>query len=490
VTSGAQQLRNWLSEAPDLGDRCTDTATARKFAQEHGADVRFCYARKRWATFTGQRWEFTGQRWEWDEGDRIIGRAKATGARLLREAAAEVDTQTRKRLTKWAEYTLSGPGLRRMLELAQSELPIAADAFDRDPDVLNTPSGTVHLPTGELRPHRREDFLTRMTGATYDPTAQHPVFTGYLDKALPDAATRAYVQRAAGYSITGHASEESAFLPHGPTGSGKTTFLEAVRMSLGDYAAAADFDTLAPRKHPGGPREDLARLVDGVRFVSVSETPPGRRLAVGLMKIIAGRDPLVVRRLYENSVERVPIFKVWVAGNVRPPAPADDDAIWRRLKEIPFTMALAAGERDPAVKVALTDPAQAGPAVLAWLVQGAGLWYADKLGTAPAVEAATADYRRSMDLLGAYLDTATVADPLGCASVGELRAGLERWARDEGIHSTLPDGRAVAAALRGRGCTEKRRHGGERGWLGVRLRTADDPDHEAQEPHREVVRAW
>lgn len=469
------------SDAVD--DRTTDTAAGRIFAAEHGHEARYCYAKRAWATFEERRWEF-------DAGDRIMRRAKATAQAMLRAAITEPDDTTRRKLTKHAEYALSARGLENMLRLAQSELPIAACAFNANPDVLNTPSGTVDLRTGELRPHRREDYLTKMTRAAYIPDARHPVFDRFRAMALPDPPTHDWTQRAAGYSITGHASEEVAFSAHGPTGSGKTTFFEAKRSALGDYAAAADFDTLAPRKHPGGPREDLARLLDGVRIVTVSETPPGRRLAVGLLKILAGRDPLVVRRLYENSVEVVPTFKMWVAGNVRAPAPADDDAVWRRLREIPFKMALNAGERDPAVKAVLTDPAQGGPAVLAWLVAGARAWYAHGLGTAPAVDAATADYRASMDVLGAYLDATTMPDALGWVSVAELRAGLERWARDEGLHGPLPDGRAVAAALRGRGCTEKRRHGGERGWSGVRLRTADDGDTLTAEPEREAIRAW
>jgi phage/plasmid-associated DNA primase len=195
-----------------------------------------------------------------------------------------------------------------------------------------------------------------------------------------------------------------------------------------------------------------------------------------------------VRRLYENSIERVPTFKVWIAGNVRPPAPADDDAVWRRLREIPFTMTLAPEQRDPQVKAILTDPAQGGPAVLAWLVAGAKAWYADRLGTAPAIDKATAEYRGSMDLAGAYLDAYTVADPLGWISIAELRAGLERWGHEEGIH-TLPDGRTLAATLKRRGATEKRTKA-ERGWAGLRARAVDDPDPADPQLVLERVPTW
>jgi putative DNA primase/helicase len=494
VNDGERRLSDWIAHgysatpaevvaaAPRdaVDDACTDTANGRHFAAEHGDAVRYCYARRSWYLFDGTRWAR-------DEGDRSMALAKATARRMLERAIAEGDTERRRKLTKWAESTLNVPGLRRMLEAAQDLLAIRADEFDTDPDLLNTPTGTVHLPTRELRPHRREDFITKMTAAAYDPKAAHPVVDRFLAMVFPDEQTRGFAQRAGGYSITGHNSEEVALFAHGATAAGKTTLLDGCRTALGDYAAAADFETFAPRKHAGGPREDLARLL-GVRWVVVTETPPGRRLAAGLLKLLAGRDPLVVRSLYENSIEVVPAFKVWIAGNVRPPAPADDEAVWRRLREIPFTLSLAPSERDPKVKAILTDPTQGGVALLAWLVAGAKAWYEHGLGTAAAVEAATAEYRSAMDVLGDFLTTATVMDPSAWASVAELRAGLERYGREEGLH-TLPDGRALAAALRARGCTERRTKA-ERGWAGVRLRQETDPEPAAEPEPREAIRAW
>src|SRR5678815_4724846 len=126
---------------------------------------------------------------------------------------------------------------------AQSERPITPAKFDVDPDVINVVNGTVHLPNSERRPHRATDYLSKMTAVPYDPDAQHPVFEAFLKRALPDPATHAFVQRAAGYSITGHASEEVMMHVRGVTGAGKTAFLDSMRAALGDYAVAADFDT-------------------------------------------------------------------------------------------------------------------------------------------------------------------------------------------------------------------------------------------------------
>jgi putative DNA primase/helicase len=95
-----------------------------------------------------------------------------------------------------------------MLELARSEVAVLPEAFDRDQYLLNCPNGTLELRTGALRAHRREDLITKMTAAPYDPEATHPCWNAFLEVALPDVALRAYMQRLAGYCLTGDTREE------------------------------------------------------------------------------------------------------------------------------------------------------------------------------------------------------------------------------------------------------------------------------------------
>jgi hypothetical protein len=166
--------------------RATDVGNARRFAGEHGNDVRYCYARRSWYV-----WDAT--HWRQDDGDRAAARAKQTARGLWAEAAAAPTEEQRRALAKWAIYAESEPGIRRMLELAKSEpgIPVTLDALDSDPWLLNCPNGTLELRTGHLRPHRREDLITKTTAAPYDPDARHPVFDAFLARALPDDDVRA-----------------------------------------------------------------------------------------------------------------------------------------------------------------------------------------------------------------------------------------------------------------------------------------------------------
>jgi len=391
-------IRKWLRfapavEAPAPGrPTCTDSGNGQRFAAQHGEAVRYCYAWSAWL-----QWQ--DGRWQRDAGDAVMRRAKATARAVYAEAAAETDANRRQALSAWAVKSEGAERLRAMLFLAQSEpgIPVRPDELDRDPYLLNCPNGTLELRSGHLRPHRREDLLTKMTAAPYNPEARHPVFDRFLAEALPDDGARAYAQRFAGYCLTGATREEVFVFALGPAGGGKSTFIEALRRTWGDYAVSADFSTFLAARPSDGPREDVARLA-GARLVTSVETRDTGALAAGIVKLLTGGDTVVGRRLYEQSFEFVPQFKLLLGANDRPRAAATDEGLWRRLRELPFPTARpSAADRDDTIKATLTDPAQAGPAILAWAADGCAAWFTDGLGEPPVVTQATEAYRRSQD---------------------------------------------------------------------------------------------
>ena len=332
--------------------RLTDLGNAERFVAQHGEDARFVYAFRSWFVWNGQRW------WK-DPGDAIARLAKASVRSIYAEAAAARDPDDRKQIVAWATRSESADRVKAMLELAKSEVAVLPDAFDRDPYLLNCPNGTLELRTEALRPHRRDDLITKLTAAPYDPAARHPLWDAFLDRVLPDEALRTYMQRLAGYCLTGDTREEQWWLLFGPTLSGKTTWTAALEKTGGDYAITVDFQTFAVQKiESSAPREDIARL-HGPRLVVSSEVRKGMRLSEGLIKQFTGGDVLTAHRKYEHMFEFVPRCKLMVAANYRPRVRDDDSAIWRRIVEVPFTESIT--DPDPSIKAALTDPTKAGP---------------------------------------------------------------------------------------------------------------------------------
>jgi putative DNA primase/helicase len=438
----------------------TDLGNAERLVARHGNDLRFA---------AGLGWlVWGGQRWKPDRDGEVMRRAKQT-VRAIPVEAEGLDADGRKGVFKWAITSESEPRLRAAVKLAESEAAVVVpvDELDADPWLLNAPNGTVDLRSGELREHRRSDLLTKITGASYQPDAYFELWDDFLKAVTAgNLELAAFLARAIGYSVTGHTGEEVLFFGHGPTATGKSTFFDAVKSALGDYADVADFETFLKRRGDAGIRNDIARLV-GARLVVSIEVDEGRQLAEGLLKLVTGGDPVTARFLYRETFEFRPSFKLWMAANERPRVNADDAAMWRRIIQVPFTHTIPESERDDRVKLKLRTNPDAQAAILAWAVQGCLEWQRHGLAVPDCVRSYTAEYRAENDLLADWLTDACLLGPELYAFANELRGSYEKWAT-EASEKPLA-GKAFAARLKTRGCTPAKHGSGRRIWRGIAL---------------------
>jgi putative DNA primase/helicase len=445
----------------------TDTGNAERLVLRHGENIRYCHPQKTW-------WVWTGRRWEPDRNGAVMDLAKSV-ARELYQAAWEIPDADRKKQTAlWAIRSESTDKKKAALVSAQSEpgIPILPEHFDADLFLLNCLNGTIDLRTGELRPHRREDYCTKLAPVVYDPSARSPLWERFLREACGgDEDLISFMQRAVGYSLTGSAAEEKLFFVHGPAAAGKSTFLEAVKATLGDYAKSADFESFVQRREAGAVRNDIAELA-GRRFVVSIEVDEGKKLAEGLIKLLTGGDTVRARFLYQEAFEYVPQFKLWLAANHAPRVRHDDSAMWRRILRIPFESVIPQARRDPSVKARLKDVEESGPAILAWAVEGCLRWQEEGLGVPEAVEEATEQYRLDMDPLRDFIADCCVLAPHAWTPAAKLREAYERYCREVGEkHLLRPE--QFGQCLRQRGCEPKKRKEGMRGWQGIGLLTTE-----------------
>ncbi|MGD0167098.1 MAG: phage/plasmid primase, P4 family [Gaiellaceae bacterium] len=453
-----------VSEEPDLEKLeppLTDYGNAERLVAAHGRDLRFA---------PGLGWlAWDGRRWKRDADGEVMRRAKLTIRKLFAKAAELEDSGERARVAKWAIACESQPRLVAAVKLAETELEVVADPdrLDADRFLLNVANGTIDLRSGELREHRCGDLLTKLADVVFVPDAHSELWEAFLERVTgSDRGEREFLERAAGYSLTGDTSEEVLFFCHGPTASGKSTFLDALQGAFGEYAQTADFETFLKRHGDVGIRNDIARL-KAARLVVSIEVDEGKALAEGLLKLLTGGDRIAARFLYSELFEFRPALKLWLAANQRPRVNADDDAIWRRIVQIPFLEQIPEDERDPEVKRALRDDPNENSAVLAWAVQGALEWQRQRLAVPESVKDYTADYRAENDRLGEWFSDCVTLEPIATTSAKELRASYESWCETNGEKPIRRE--LFATALKSRGCDSYRGKGGTRHWQGVKV---------------------
>lgn len=448
----------------------TELDAALRFARRFGDRLRYCPTFG-WHAWNGRCWSPSAE----SEGRRLSMEA----ARLWTAEAASHDGEGREIRMKAAMRLESCSAIDHVLSLAKTLPPIATDptVFDSDPWLLNVENGTLDLRAGTLRPHNRDDMITKVAPVRFDPAATDEWFDLFLNTLREgDPELPGFLQRAFGMSLTADVSSEKLFLVSSDGGSSKTTATESFAEMLGAYAVKMDFTSFCQSKHgrsPGGATADLVAL-RGARFAYATEGDENARLDAGRVKELTGGERIAVRPLYRAQTMLSPTWKLWLVSNFDPKADAEDTGVWRRMLKVAFPV-VPEERRNPRVKEQLKTSPNARAAMLAWAVRGCVEWQragggARGLSIPAAIVAETEAYKDKSDVLGEWWSVVTDEGrlyPGGWTKTKDLRDHYKYWCDDNGF---MPlGGRRWTDYLKRRGLTPQTGSGGTRGWAGLRL---------------------
>ncbi len=274
------------------------------------------------------------------------------------------------------------------------------ERYDKDLFLAATQNGTLDLKNGSFRDSIQEDYLTLQTGTEYKLDADCPRWKKFLREIFNnDDEMIDFIQRIAGYSLTGDITEQAMFILYGFGKNGKSVFLSVLGALLGDYAGTASFKTFDADKQ-SEQSNDLAML-KGKRFVSMSESAADRRLNEPLIKQVTGGDEITCRFLRKEFFSYTPQFKLFLATNHKPIITQSDFGIWRRIVLIPFEQNFDGREESGLKEQLLTEL----PGILNWAVEGLKKWNNEGLKKRPqAVIDATDKYKKDSDTVGQWLE--------------------------------------------------------------------------------------
>jgi putative DNA primase/helicase len=312
-----------------------------------------------------------------------------------------------------AEHCLSPKAVRSAKTVAAVECLARGDKrqhatveqWDPDKYLLNTPGGVVDLRTGAKREQGATDYMTKMTAAAAG--GDCPRWRQFLDEVTAGGKpVQEFLQRMAGYCLTGDTNEHALFFVHGPGGNGKSVFINVLSAILADDHRSAPIETFTAAHVDRHPTE-LAML-RSARLVTATETEEGRRWAESKVKALTGGERIAARFMRQDSFEYVPQFKLLIGGNHKPALRSVDEAIRRRMHLIPFTVKIAPVKRDVQLSEKL---AAEWPGILQWAIDGCVDWLKRRLAPPATVIEATATYLENEDAVGQWLQDECFFNP-------------------------------------------------------------------------------
>lgn len=391
----------------------SEESIALMFAQVREGELAYVAGWSGWMRYHGHRWQR-------DDTLAIYDFVRQT----VREFAGAENFSEKSRVKIASASTVAA-----VERLARSDRRIAAtvEQWDADPWVLNTPDGRIDLKTGVRFGHSPSACMTKITAV--GPAGDCPLWRKVLDRWTGgDNELQQYLQRLAGYALTGSTKEHTLAFFYGPGGNGKSKFLDTISSIMGDYAKTAGTETFTASRWDRHPTE-LASLC-GARLVTANETEQGREWAEARIKALTGGDRISARYMHRDPFEFKPQFKLVIAGNHKPALRNVDEAMQRRFHMIPFTAVIPAVERD----LDLSDKLQAEwGGILQWMIDGCLQWQKTGLQPPPVVTKATAEYLDQQDSLQAWMaERCQVGADYRCG-IAELFKSWSAWALAGGI---------------------------------------------------------
>ncbi|MCP3424804.1 phage/plasmid primase, P4 family [Rothia sp. AR01] len=353
-------------------------------------------------------YHWNGMRFVLDVEDKAV-----TGAvmRVIGNYAVEAlsDRELLADLVK--SQTSSGlAGVVRIMSTITS-LSAQVEELDADAYLLNTPSGVLdfrEIETGSdwrsltVRPHDPKYRMTQITRGAYDPNAYSELWQRFISTSLPDAEVQHYLQQAIGVGLVGEQVEHILPILTGVGRNGKGVFYGALLHALGNYATVASPSLFNIDRHATADKPSPALLsLRARRVVFMSETAKSAELDSARIKALSGNDRVVARGVHsKQTIEFDPSHLLFLITNHAPQLPADDTAVWERVRTVPWDVVVPPDQRDSGLGSKLRAEADT---VLAWALAGLEAYFREGLVSPERVEEATDLYRTNQDTVSNFI---------------------------------------------------------------------------------------
>ncbi|MCX6681682.1 MAG: phage/plasmid primase, P4 family, partial [Methanoregula sp.] len=406
--------------------KLTEIGNSEEFVEIYGDEVKYCYEMRKWLYWDTRRWRV-------DNPGNVEKKAKNIVIGIYQDAAREDDTGLRQEIIKHAERSNNAAGVANLLRCARVDIVISENDLDIDGYLLNLRNGTLDLRTLELKPHNKDDLLSKITNTEYLPDAPCPQWIEHIKTVFDgDRDLITTFQEIAGYTLAGIGNPEAGFFVlHGKGRNGKSVTLKVLEHLFGDYAVNIAPQSLAWMKWDRV-RTDLLHM-RGARLITATEPKKSIKLDDGLIKSLTGGDRITARHLYGEEIDFNISGTLFLASNYKPRIDDQSVAMWHRVWLLPFNHYFSPDDADTGIYEKLIGEA---PGILNWLIEGWRRYQVDgKLKKCDTIAKETKEYQYSEDIYHEFLKNFEINPARSDYQIkaSEFYKKYSIWCIDEGV---------------------------------------------------------
>ncbi len=346
--------------------------------------------------------------------------------------------------------------LKQLAYLYHEYDPDFYSKLDSNEHLVGFEDGVYDLEKGEFRDGKPSDYISFSTGykyQVYNPEKAQEI-KDFMVKILPKPEIYEYIMKVLARSLCGVVDEKFYIFTGISGANGKSTLINFLEYTMGDYAAGVDTGLLtAKRGNPSNASPDMIRL-KGARYFFFSETESDDKLKTGVLKQMSGGDTLTARALYKECVSFKSQGSMFMCCNYPPIIESNDGGTWRRVSLVEFNSRFVAKPTRPNEYEA--EP-NLKPRLRAWKADFMALlleYYKtvkDKGIEEPAsVKLCTDTYRDENDSFSTFFNLRYLEEPGAFTTVSEVYHNFGIWWIENFPSTKCPDIKQLRKAMRTR----------------------------------------
>ncbi len=381
---------------------------------------------KDWAALDGTLARWDGSIWRPVHGDMLVSIIFRLLCRL-REVKDGIEQ----------EFSPTAALSKAIKDVVVGEL-MANELLPPEGDYLPVKNGILDLNTLSLEPHGKEHRFRCILPVEYDPEALCPTWEQFLLEAAPGESE--FLQEFAGYCLSSGNPWQRMVWVYGPSGTGKSTFLQAISDLFGPACVAVKSEQISDYS--------IASLAPAM--VAVCSELSTRLLRTASLKSLVSGDTIVGRHPYGRpfSISFRGKF-IWASNNLPPVDEAE--GLWRRIVVVPFNQIPV--RIDPLISQKIRAEL---PGILNWMLRGRirveGYMAAGDWPLPQAVIDTVAEYKESADTFASFARDELILDEESVVTARDLYRRYNFWSGDRGYRPE-PFGPTFWRSLRNAGLT-------------------------------------